>query len=102
MKILIGLLLLAANIQAQALTIDEYLKQVAVKNKKIASYDISIEASQDKMTAGDLGLSPTLTAGYSKSSDKSLPSSVADKRDVTTTSLGLNKKFSTGTYLGNN
>ncbi|MGZ3690827.1 MAG: TolC family protein [Pseudobdellovibrio sp.] len=100
MKVVIGLLLVVAGLQSQALTIDEFLKQVAVKNKKFASYDISVEASNDRMTAGDLGLSPTLYAAYSKASDKSLPSSVADRRDLTTATVGLNKKFSTGTFLG--
>jgi len=100
MKVAVGILLVVVGLQVKALTIDEFLKQVAIKNKKISSFDISVEASNDRMTAGDLGLSPVLNAAYSKASDKSLPSSIADKRDLTTATLGLSKKFSTGTFLG--
>lgn len=100
MKAQVVLVVLFVINQAQALTIDEYLKQVSVKNKNISSYDISIEAASEKMVAGDLSLSPILTAGYSVLSDKSQPSTTADKRDLITQSLGLSKKFSSGTTLG--
>lgn len=90
--------LIATNVFA--MSIDDYMKEVAKKNKNIASYDLSIEASKEKQIAGDLALAPVLTAGYSLQSDKSLPSGVADKRDTTTLNLGVSKKFSTGTTLG--
>lgn len=87
------------TVQAQAMTIDDYMKLVVEKNKTIVSYDVSIEAAKEKQVAGDLALSPILTAGYSLASDKSLPNSVADKRDTTAANLGLAKKFSTGTSV---
>lgn len=93
------LILLATSLSVQAMTLDEYMSLVMKKNKLINSYDISIEASKEKQIAGDIALSPTLTSAYSLASDKSLPSTVADKRDTQILSLGLSKKFSTGTTL---
>lgn len=84
---------------ASAMTISEYMNLVSQKNRKIGSYDIAIEAAKDKQTAGDLDLSPTLTAAYNVTSDKSLPTSLADKRDTTVRTVGLAKKFSTGTAV---
>lgn len=84
---------------SSAMTLNDYMKMVGEKNKKIGSYDYSIESSKHKQIAGDLDLSPVLTAGYTATSDKSLPSSVADKRDTKVTTLGLAKKFSTGTSI---
>lgn len=98
MKILIALTALVTT-TAQAMSIDEYMKEVIKKNKTILSYDLSIEASREKQVAGDLALAPILTGGYSFQSDKSLPNIFADKRDTTTATLGLSKKFSTGTTL---
>ncbi|AGH95282.1 TolC family protein [Pseudobdellovibrio exovorus] len=92
--------LLLFSFSAQAMTIEEYMKAVSERNKLLESYKISVEASKDLQVAGDLELSPQLTAGYSLASDKSLPSAVADKRDQTTANIGLSKKFSTGTTLG--
>ena len=93
------LLLSICSTHAFAMSLEEYMDTVAKKNRLITSYQTSVEASQEKRVAGDLLLSPTLTAGYSVLSDKSEPSSVADKRNTTITNLGLSKKFSTGTLL---
>ena len=95
--ILLTIPLIALNVSA--MTIDDYMKEVEKKNKIISSYDISIEAAEEKRTAGDIGLSPVLTAGYSVYSDKSQPSAIADRRDLTSANLGLSKKFSTGTSV---
>lgn len=84
---------------ACAMGIDEYLKTVVERNKLIESYRISVEASAEKQGAGDIGLAPVLSAGYTLTTDKSQPSSVADQRDSEVASLGLAKKFSTGTSL---
>lgn len=100
MKTAILLAISTIAFNAQALTLDEYLKIVIQKNKLVSSYDLSIEASKDKQIAGDLLLSPTLTAGYSVTTDKSEPITVADKRTTTLSNVGLSKKFSSGTTLG--
>lgn len=82
-----------------SMTLDEYLSEVRKKNRALNSMTVSQEASEAKRAAGDLALSPVFTAGYSLASDKSLPNSVADRREMTELSLGLAKKFSTGTAL---
>jgi outer membrane protein TolC len=92
--------LIVLNISA--MTIDDYMKEVEKKNKVISSYDLSIEAADEKKTAGDIGLAPVLTAGYSVYSDKSQPSVIADRRDLTSANLGLSKKFSSGTSFSLN
>jgi outer membrane protein TolC len=94
------LFIMTIAMNVNAMTLDEYLGIVAKNNKKVGSYDISIEASKEKQEAGDLALSPLLTASYSLTSDKSLPTTVADKRDTTYANLGLSKKFTSGTTLG--
>lgn len=95
---LLALVLISCG--AQAMTIDDYMKNVMDRNKLLESYRISVDASKDLLTAGDLELSPVLVAGYSVTSDKSLPSAVADKRDQTAANAGVSKKFSSGTTLG--
>lgn len=97
-KIIPILTLITSHVQA--MTIDEYLLQVQQRNKLLASYTISVEASNEALVAGDLALSPLLTASYSRASDNSLPSIIADKRDTTISTVGLSKSFSTGTTLG--
>lgn len=97
MRIILLLSLCATNVNG--MTLDEYMEQVFKKNKLVSSYDTSIEASKEKQIAGDLVLSPVLTAGYSQASDKSLPSVVADERKTALANLGVAKKFSTGTTV---
>lgn len=86
--------------QPPALTIDDYMKEASVQNKTLNSYDISAEAARERVLVGDLGLSTLLTASYSESRDKSLPSQLGTERDVNTLMVGLQKKFSTGTTVG--
>lgn len=88
------------SLNAWAMTLEEYMALLQQKNRLYTSYQTSIEASRDKRVAGDLLLSPTLTAGYSVLTDKTEPIVVADQRTTTVSSLGVSKKFSTGTLLG--
>ncbi|MEK6627132.1 MAG: TolC family protein [Bdellovibrionota bacterium] len=97
--IVTGLCLNFSSLGASAVTLDEYMNLVLKKNQLLNSYEISIEASKEKQTAGDLSLSPTLTAGYSIATDKSEPIIVADKRTTTLSNIGLAKKFSSGTTV---
>ncbi len=97
-KIILGLLILAPLLQA--LTIDEYLLIAKTKNPLFKAYDLSIEAAGDKIDSADLELSPVLTAGYLKAKDKSQPSMIAlGERTMDQYSLGLAKKFFTGTAV---
>ncbi len=98
-KIILGAILLLTTV-SQALTIDEYLAQAKNKNPLFKSYDLSVEATEGKLESADLDLSPVLTAGYLKSKDKSLPSSLAlGERNMEQYTVGLAKKFFTGTAV---
>ena len=57
--IVTGLCLNFSSLGASAVTLDEYMNLVLKKNQLLNSYEISIEASKEKQTAGDLSLSPT-------------------------------------------
>jgi outer membrane protein TolC len=83
-----------------ALTIDEYISLAKSKNPLFKSYDLSVEATENKMQSAEIELSPVLTAGYLKSKDKSQPSTLASgERAVDQYSVGLAKKFFTGTSV---
>lgn len=93
------LLLIFCSINTNALTLEEYLEMVRKKNRLYNSYQMSIEASLEKKNAGDIALSPTMTAGYSVATDKSEPSLIAEKRKTTVSNFGVLKKFGSGTQL---
>ena len=99
MKKIMMLALFLASSFSQAMTIDEYLSVAKTKNPLFRAYDLSVEATNDKINSADIGLSPILTAGYLKSNDKSLPSSIATERNLEQYSVGLAKKFFTGTSV---
>ncbi|HND86405.1 MAG TPA: hypothetical protein PLU50_11375, partial [Pseudobdellovibrionaceae bacterium] len=67
-----GLSMIALN--AQALSLDEYLSQVVEKNRAFASYRESKDAAELRAEAGDVGLLPRLTLSYGEQDDKKLPS----------------------------
>lgn len=85
--------------QSQAVTLDEYMQRVKKENKIFRSLTYSIESSNERLTAGDIVLVPTLTAAASLADDASLPSIFGTKREVAEYSLGFSKKFTTGTSL---
>ncbi len=84
---------------ASGLTLDEYMKKVKSENKIFKSLMYSTEAANEKLAASDILFIPVLTAAGSVAVDKSLPSALGDRRQVTEYSLGVAKKFSTGTSL---
>jgi outer membrane protein TolC len=94
---LLGLTL--TTLSASGLTLDEYLQKTKDKNPLFKSYEVGVEAAQDKLDSAGRDLSPLLTLGYVKSTDQSLPSQLGYKRDVSQYSVGLAKKFITGTTL---
>ncbi len=84
---------------AGAITLEEYLAQVRQKNRIYTSVDLSVEASNARREAGDVSLSPRLTATYGIATDKTVPNTTAAERKSTEYSLGLSKQFSTGTAV---
>lgn len=98
MKKLVVLLLVLSQ-AGYAMTLEEYLAQVKKKNRIYTSTELSIEASRDRQEAGDIELAPTISASYLSSIDKSLPSQTAAERKANEYTLGVTKKFSTGTLV---
>ncbi len=93
-----GLVLLLGS-ASHALTLEQYMQAVKTKNKIFSALDSSKEAANDKLAAGDVGLSPVITAGYSLITDKTLPSMLGNRREIEEYSLGISKRFVTGTSL---
>lgn len=87
---------------SEALTLDEYLEQVQKKNRALQSLEASQEAANDRYKQGDLVLSPVFTAATNSTDDKSLQyssSGLVSHMQARQTSLGIAKKFSTGTQV---
>ena len=84
---------------ALGMSLDEYLSTAKNKNPLFQSYDLSVEAAKARSDSSELELEPLFTAGYLRSSDKSLPSMIAKERNVEQYSVGLAKKFWTGTAV---
>jgi len=93
------LVILVAAMNSHGLTVDQYLEQAKQKNQLLKAYDESIQAARLKAHSSEIDLSPLLTAGYLSSSDQSKPSQLGLKRDAQLYSLGIAKKFTTGTAL---
>jgi outer membrane protein TolC len=94
------LLSMTSKASTQSLTIDDYLTMAKNKNPLFKSYDLSVQATEAKVESAELDLSPVFTAGYLKSKDKSLPSSLAlGERNMDQYTIGLAKKFFTGTSV---
>lgn len=83
------------------LTLEFFLKQVAEKNKNVQSIQTLKSSVTDKYMQNDLVLSPMMTVKGTMLDDKSLVSSTPTYTVTRTQgqeySLGLAKKFSTGT-----
>lgn len=92
-------LLLVLAQPVYGLTIDEYILRAQQVNPLLKSYQLSAQSAESKKMASELDLSPVLTAGYVSSSDKSRPNLLGTLREFNMTSLGLAKKFSTGTSV---
>jgi outer membrane protein TolC len=88
-------------LSAHAMSIDDFLNEVVVKNKSIAALNLSVQAAELKKQQGDLELSPllTLSGGYltDKKTQANSPTYIINQQKVRDYSLGLGKKFSTGT-----
>lgn len=101
MTLLISFLAIAlAASQAPALTLDEYLKSVQKKNKMIRSFDESRAAAENRKESSNIELSPVLVLKTSYLDDKKpqvYGSYTLSRTRATEYSIGLAKKFSTGT-----
>jgi outer membrane protein TolC len=86
--------------QAKAFTLDDYLNIVLKNNGHFQSVEESRKTAETRYQQGDLELSPFLTASAFYQDDKSNQygvSSLTSHQQIRQYSLGLSKKFSTGT-----
>ncbi|MNL06820.1 Outer membrane efflux protein [compost metagenome] len=100
-RIVLSFLFLSWHAPAIAMDLQEYLKTVENKHKTVQALNVSQEAADLREEAGDIDLVPVLTAGVSYLNDKSPLSQFAllgatESKNLTY-SLGLAKRFSTGT-----
>ncbi len=100
---LLTLLLLASTPkQSQALNLEEFLNIVQKNHSVFQSVKISKEAASERRSIGDLVLSPYLTAKAGHIDDQkeqAVPASQGTRTLSTDYSLGVAKKFSSGTTL---
>lgn len=86
---------------AMAISLDEYLQQVAEKNGLLKAVQSGKEAAEAKREAGDIGLSPILTLQARRLDDKKPmaggPGFTINQTSGSDYSVSLSKKFSTGT-----
>lgn len=100
MKKWISLLILLQIQNAKAMNLQEYLAKVQQQHRGIKSLDISKDAAEDRRVSGDSGLSPVLTLKGSLFDDKKQPGFLGqNEQKQNQYSLGLAKKFSSGTAL---
>ncbi len=96
-------LLVAMAQSSRALSLDEYLAIVAQKHGGLKALDASKEAAEGRKTSQEIDLSPVLTLSGSYLDDKkttaSSPTYLINHNEVRSYSLGLAKKFVSGTQL---
>ena len=100
MKFQISGIIFLISGMAQAMNMNEYMNKVVEKHSGLKSSRASQEAANLRVKTGDMQLVPVLTLKAGVLSDKKLPNSLgASEMGVTQYSLGVAKKFSTGTAL---
>lgn len=85
---------------ASATTLDQFLSQVRARNKSIQALERSREAATSRREAGDIELSPVLTAKVQSLDDQKpqpFGTFLMERTKANEYSLGIGKKFSTGT-----
>lgn len=101
MKTVLGILILMWHMPVFALTLQDYLKNVASKHKSIQSFSVGKEAAEERREASDIQFAPVLTAGIGYLNDKNPLGQFAQLGATQTVAkdlkLGLAKKFSSGT-----
>lgn len=92
-------IVVGATFLLSAMTLEDYLNQVRARNPLFKATELSVEASTASLNSGEIELSPVLNAGYTLSKDKSLPSMMSSEREIEQYTLGVAKKFITGTAV---
>lgn len=88
---------------ASAMSVQDYLQMVQKRNRTVRALEVSAEAADDRMESIDIDLAPYMSAEANHINDRSPLSQFATlgSSEVKTTSysLGLGKKFSSGTEV---
>lgn len=97
--LVLGTALISLN--AEAMDLKSYLQQIAAKNPSLKAYEASASAADGRFATANLDLSPVLTLSGKKVDDQSTQLMAPTLTRVKTTeySIGLAKKFSTGTSV---
>ena len=83
-----------------ALDLSGFLSQVKNRHQGLKSFDISKEAAEARIEAGDISLVPVLSLKGTWLEDKKQPNFLgAEAMNSTQYTLGLSKKFVTGTQI---
>ena len=99
-RIFFLLLPLFFSFSTQAMTLDDYLSLVKKQNRAFISFEKSTEAATARREAGDIELSPTALIKAQTLDDRrpqSFGTFLLNRQQITDYTLGLGKKFSTGT-----
>jgi outer membrane protein TolC len=100
MKWPIPLAILILPVLASAMDLNQFLQQVGSKHRGLQALEKQKEAAGFRRESGDIGLSPVLTAQVRRLDDKKpnyLGALRLDRTESTEYTLGLSKKFSSGT-----
>ena len=98
MRLAIAILLLSST--SWALDLEGFLNLVKNRHQGLKAFDISKEATEDRLESGDISLVPVLSLKGSWLEDKRQPNFLgANSTNTTQYTLGLSKKFTTGTQV---
>ncbi len=99
----IAVMILCFSPACWALDLNGFLGQVKSRHQGLKSYEISNQAADDRLEASDISLVPVLTLKGAWLEDKKQPNFLgAESMNTTQYTLGLSKKFTTGTQISLN
>ncbi len=83
-----------------ALDLNGFLEKIKERHQGLKSFEISKQAAEDRMEAADISLVPVLSLKGAWLEDKKQPNFLgAESMNTTQYTLGLSKKFTTGTQI---
>lgn len=96
----LAFLLMLGSLNAGAMDLPQYMEAVTQKHRGLEALRRSREAADDRAVGVDIDLTPALTLQSAYLSDKKQPNMMgANETVVQEVSLGLGKKFSSGTAV---
>lgn len=86
-----------SSFSAETIDLDQYLKLVEERSRRVLAAKAKMESSQFKSSAAGLNLEPILTSKVIRISDESQPNQLGKKSEITTAQVGIQKQFQSGT-----